>query len=390
MIDYNSPEAFAEYKKTLKRLFSKEINGSFLMEIFYKVSARFGKDIDKYYNLQIPDDKQIIVGEYENFAYDFCRHIIGIHRSNLIAVSEQEQKRIENDGAYKENLVNQVIENVKLRQYGSTFFRKKAIISGERFLYYPVPYDLFVINTKMNELLMRHSQYLKNTIFYDLFVSIANKGMACFTLLENNLLNDVYPLLRGMVEVYIKLLLLCYTDGVSDTYATFTNLNEQKSRADFETEKPKNAVFPPEFEKLYENRTNKLCKSKADYLHFGWLDCIADYHSDKPRPYSVNGIISYLGKHWSKDKTFLSDLKTCYKMCHSYVHGNTPYYKHQLLKFYEICVTMTLTISNAFCILRDTFKADTKINGIDILDKLDNDFIRMQKQFANDAAPNNL
>ena len=61
----------------------------------------------------------------------------------MIFVSESEKRNKEDSDEYSEKITKQVIEHIKLREYGSSYFRQKQIIAGDRFIYFSLPYDLF-------------------------------------------------------------------------------------------------------------------------------------------------------------------------------------------------------------------------------------------------------
>lgn len=107
----------------------------------------------KYYDFRW-SDVRMITGIEEAAEYDICRMIVGIHKAHSIFLSDNEIRKNEKSKRYKQLLIAETIEKIKMRLYGSTFFRKKILFQGEEFLYYPIPYELFVISTKMSQMLM--------------------------------------------------------------------------------------------------------------------------------------------------------------------------------------------------------------------------------------------
>lgn len=134
----NSMESFIrENDKSLRSIFSGKIKGTFLTAIKVNVMQMLGPEIFKYYDMQLTNEKLVSTG-FEKPDFDICHHIVGIHRSNLIFNTEEERLKKEKSIEYKNALVNDVITNIKLRQYGSVFFQKQVISRGENFNYYPI------------------------------------------------------------------------------------------------------------------------------------------------------------------------------------------------------------------------------------------------------------
>ena len=311
--------------------------------------------------------------------YDICRHIVGLHRSNLVFETEDERIKKESDEEYKNLLINQVIENIKLRDYGSAYFRKQAIVEGESFIFFHIPYNIFVLCLRMNELL---TSYTTKDIYYTIFTTISNKGTAALSLLEDNFLDNAYPICRGIIELYIKLLLLLNCpETVTNAYYKFTEYELMQSCC--------NQNYPKEFNDLFENRKNKKCKNKIDYLHFGWLDLIDDFGVCGAQSYTLNGIIKYLKKKYNNQHSTLFDyLYPLYKICNGYTHGTTPVAKYPLLHYFEISIMLYYTIANTYIILCSRLKTDTNINNIDIINKLETDFNNLLTQYNSRSTAN--
>lgn len=138
----------------LKRVFKGRIKGCFLIDIKDQVLKDLGlENLVKYYDFRWSDER-MITGIEEAAEYDICRIIVGIHRAYSIFLSKDEIRKKERSRRYKQQLVSETIEKIKLRFYGSVYFRKNALLSGEEFLYYPLPYELFVLSSKMSQMLM--------------------------------------------------------------------------------------------------------------------------------------------------------------------------------------------------------------------------------------------
>ena len=63
---------------------------------------------------------------------------------------------------------------------------------------------------------------IKNLLI-EFYVNIFNKSLAALALIEDNLLDSAYPICRGVIELYIKLLsLVDYPDALDiESYSLF-------------------------------------------------------------------------------------------------------------------------------------------------------------------------
>lgn len=141
-------------------------------------------------------------------------------------------------------------------KYGSVYFRKNALLSGEEFLYYPLPYELFVLSSKMSQMLLDRQTIRCPQLYY----GVIYNGRSVLSLLEGNLLGTAYPLRRGVIEMYLKLLILNIQTELYDQYEKFRM---------FEVEYSCRQTYPKEFNTLFEKRVRQDLKVRADYLHFG-------------------------------------------------------------------------------------------------------------------------
>lgn len=141
-------KALNEFKrksdKALQHKFSGQIKGNFLIATKEAALQQVMPEIAQFYDLELTDEKMVSNGN-EMVEYDICRHITGIHRSNLIFESVDKRKELESSSEYKKELVQKAINQIKLRRYGSMNFRQHPIIYGESFIFFPVPYYLFVL-----------------------------------------------------------------------------------------------------------------------------------------------------------------------------------------------------------------------------------------------------
>ncbi len=365
--------------KALQHKFSGQIKGNFLIATKASVLRQISTEIAKYYDLTITDEK-IISNENEMVDYDVCRHITGIHRSNLIFETTDKRKQLESDIDYKKELVGKAINQIILRRYGSVYFRQRPIMHGESFLFFPVPYYLFVLCVRMLEIL--NTEKARQLKCSSIIIAIVNKGLAALSLLEDNFLDNVYPICRGIIELYFQFLLLDINPDALSSYDKFSRFDLEKTCI--------SQTYSDEFNDLFSNRTNQSSKNKIDYLHFGWVDCISNYHEKvKSKPYSINGIVEYLQSIYdAEDDKFLSNLKVLFNMCHGYTHGSIGHSRYPILHYFEISIMLYQTLCHTYLIICGTLQQDTKINEIDIVDELNQAYALLEQQYTKRTTEN--
>ena len=355
-----------ENNKTIRQLFKKKINGSFLIRIKSEVLNKIGPDLFNYYSMNF-DNAKIVTGRDETPEYDICRIIVGVHKHNSIFLTKEEIRNNEKNYNYQQKIVDEVIEKIKFRQYGSKFFRRNQLLLGDEFLYFPVPYELFVMYVKSSALISEES----NPLFVH-YKDIICNALSALTLLENNLLSNAYPLCRTMIELYLKASIIQKYPEINDTYLKFCNFEIEQSCCSQE--------YPEEFEKLYINHRLPT-KSKVNYLHFGWLDGISEYHNE----YSIYGILNYLFDNTDNRK---HQLERLYKMCHGYTHGSISYVKYPLLQYFEISMMLYYVIIDIFNAIHNELKIEMSAEDKCLCDMLERDFNVLKQQYKNRSTEN--
>lgn len=350
--------------KALRNIFNNQIKGNFLIEIYDRILNELGPSLLQYFDLKITAEK-MIAGATEKFEYEICKHIVGLHRSNLIFKTDDERVKLEKNEAYKRQLVNEVTENIKLRRYGSIYFRSYPLTMGDQFIYFHLPYDLFVVCIKINEIL-RESTHPSE--LHSVYSQIVNKASAALTLLEDGFLDNVYPLCRGILELYIKYLVLDSCPSLILEYNKFTGFEIKKNCC--------GQGYTEDFIQCYNLRLNTSQKNKVEYLYYGWVDKIRDYHEIvKTKPYTLLGLLTFL-RHISDatyHKTF-ANIEELYKRCHGYTHGNAALSKYPLLHYFEISIMLYTVLYPLYKSICEDYSMQETIQGIDILSKLEKDF----------------
>lgn len=364
-----------ENNKTIKELFKDKIKGSFLIKIKSEVLNKMALDLFNYYPFQF-DNKKILTGTDETPEYDICRIIVGVHRHHSIFLSEQEIRENQRNAAYQEQLVNEVIEKIRLRHFGSVFFRRKQLLLGDEFLYFPVPYELFVM-------CMRSICLISENVssFFIEYGDILKNALSSLTLMENNFLSNAYPLCRGMIEQYLKVLILKKHPENYKDYELFCNFEIEQSCC--------SQKYPDEFIELFDKRILSSSKNKVDYLHYGWLDNIESYDTKSTNRYSIYGIMDYLMAEADDEQySILNHIKSLYKMCHGYTHGSTVHVRYPLLQYFEISVMLYYVITTVFNDIYYTLNIDFVPEDKILIENLERDFSILHEQYKKRSTEN--
>ena len=370
--------AFREkYQLALKKLFRGQIKTNFMMKILHKVVDEMGAEMHRYY----PQDFSLenFINRETDPLFDICKIIVGIHKSNMVFVCEQKQKDSLNSLNYERQIVSKVIEHIKLRSYGSAYFRQHQIVAGDRFLFFPLPYDLFVLCMRINRLLRENGN--SEIPYRKILAKLSNKGLAALSLLEDNFLDNAYPVCRGMIELYISYLVLKTNKKATKKFELFSNIKVRHTQC--------GEPLSQDFLTMFNERRKKEKENEPyhQFLHFGWVDEIVDYHKIVAKnPYTIKGLIKYLKEKEKCDGFEIYEV--LYQKCNSYVHANIINTTYPLLSYFEICIMLFNTLFFAYQDLCQNMKCDTKIDDIDILQKTKEDYDRLVKQYNNRTTRN--
>ena len=357
------------YNKELKKIFVKRIKPSFLIDVKERIIKQLGEELFQYFRIEFGINAIVSGINDLSIDYDLCRIIIGCHRSNCIFISELERAELQKSEDYKKKLVNQVIEEIKLRPYSGFYFRKNQLISGDEFLFFPALYKVYAMCMYSLNNCQTISHSKKTVYYYDIF----SKSLATMTMIENNFMDSAYPLLRGVIELFVKFFILVQEDSLLDTLVLFK---------DWETQKTATEKYPDDFKSRYKSRKVARC-SMVEYLHYGWVDNIHGYHDAiKSNAYSMKGLFDYLE---TKDDNIsgqaIGMIKTIYQRCHGFAHGNIGNHGYPLLHYFELTIGLVIVISivyESFCV---DAQIEKNINGIDVLDSVMEDFVLLIEQY---------
>ena len=362
--------------KAIKEVFGNRIKQNFLIQIWEEVKNKMGNEIFKYFRnaFQI-NGEALLKGNPDTFIdYEICRNIVGIHRSNTIFMDDSERAKCQDNSEYRKKLIDEVCDHIRLRPFVGQYARLNQIAIGDEFLFFPIPYKLFAMCIKANQILIKH----QNIPFYSLYSMIFNKGLSALCLLENNMFDCIYPICRAIIEIYIKMLVLMINPSA---------LNKYEELCEFALEKGCNDEFSEEFYDVFKNRKRKEETSKLNYLHYGWFDEIPDFESKVDNPnYSFNSLFEYLINHYLETyhnaNEYFGTLKYLYGFCHTFTHGTIGNSGFPLAHYFNSVEMLELTIEYSYIMLCKQINVDLKINNVNVIGRLEENI----KQFMEQAS----
>ena len=358
-------------EKQVFSLFTKRIKESFLKEMKFRVMNRH-PDFIYLFNISLDFAQNYTGNQDYYYEYEILRNIVGIHRSNTIGKTTKERVEMEKSEEYRNKLADSVYEHLKLRGFTSVFFRRRQFIDGDEFIFFPVPYKLFAICIRGLGLLQNYNGQYRN-----LYVHIFNKSMAALNLIEDNLLDSAFPICRGIVELYIKFIILFDNPNALEFHNKLVTLEIEKTANCGDN--------PEELEKLFYDRKNKHSNNLIDYLHYGWVDKIDDYHKIiKHKAYSFNSLLKYIQeKAPGKAKGSFETLQILYNRCHAFTHGNIGNSGYPLLYYMELSMILYFVLIHVFRLLCDDVNSNYLLNGVDIIESILKDGNHLLEQYSN-------
>ena len=339
-----------------------------------RVGFALGPDFGGVFDI-IPDAKQILMASGESIQYEMCCHIVGTHRANTIFMPLEEIRALQRNEEYKEKLTKQVLAHLKTRRYGSAHFRKQPMMQGECFAYFSVPYEMFVLSMRANEIINKEESKFQNSYKHSLYNAILGKTFATLSLLGDNFLDSAYPTCRAVLELFAKLMIMNDSVELYEEAARFAQFDLMKNCC--------TGKYSEEFKKAFETRTNQHCRNMIDYLHFGFLDKVDHYHDIvKQNPYSITGIWHFLASAvHPEDAGTITLLESLYRQCNGYAHGSVTKSMYPLLHYFEISVSLAIIIPIVFQMICSESGNEARVNGIDILEECNRDIPLLIDQY---------
>lgn len=363
-----------ELNKILKSFFSGQITLNFMLNIMYSMLNLY-PELGRY--IQAPNDiRTVLSGRTQNLFYVLCEHIIGVHRSKTIFLSNEERSKLEDDKSYRNELMADVYQEIKLRPRINALIRDSQLVRGDRFLLFPIPYYISVLESKFLQLSFKS----KEMPF--VYTNIANKSLAVLSLLQDNFADCSYSTCRIIIEEYLRGTIFRNCKEASVEYYKF---------AEYELKQSIGYPQEQEFLDRFNNRLNKSCRNKIEYLHYGWVDVIPHYHEIvKQHPYTFGGVKNFTVEKFANDgsKNLFELLGYYHNMCHGYTHGSIGNSKYPLLHYFEICSILANTTVNAYYALCQELGEETAIDGVDIIAEINKHYNILKEAEAKKSTEN--
>lgn len=363
-----------EDRTAMKQLFRSKIHTGFLFKMLDMVLEKLKPELLYLFDFSI-NSATTLKGDFDAVEYEICRHIIGIHRANTIFINASERRKREKDEEYQRQLATDVINNLRLRRYAASFFRKHQVIVGDEFLFFPVPYSIYAVSTYASLLARKCGN------FCDLYEQIMRKSIAALCLLESNVLESCYPICRGIIELYLRLLVLKQNEDALPEYRQMVTCEVERNCC--------GGDYSDSFVASFRNRASQTCKNKLDYLHYGWVDSISDYHSHcGDMPYSVNGLFHFLKAKVPERKEDLQLMEQLYSICHPFTHGTVGSARYPLLHYFEVSIMLYLTVMSTYQMICEDSDAKTEINHVNVLERLERHYAILLEQYERRSTEN--
>ncbi|MBQ7579105.1 MAG: hypothetical protein IJT25_01045 [Clostridia bacterium] len=357
----------SQKNQILKEEFSRFISGSDLIRIKSKILELLDADLLKFY----PSPKNLyatVCNMAEDVDYDICQHILGVHNFMSYGKTLEEKNALLKNASYENKLIEEVLLNIKLREFGSANFKNKNFFKEENLNYRTLTYDVYVFC----QLLLKNIEQTEQEAIKLFASKIFSNCLSMLSLIEVGDIDNAYGLLRNCLETYIELSVFCEIKNAPEVFSEFYSLHK--------IELDKNYLgkeYPDLFLKKFAARKLKQNEDKEyDYVHYGWVDKIADYYEvlfDHHHPYSSKGLIYYLQNKNRSSNIYA--LKDWYNKCSGFVHSSIIKRgaKPELMAL-NLTNALAFVVLNTFEKARNVLKINPIINGIDVYKKLSADY----------------
>lgn len=340
----------------MKNIFSGQITLNFMLKTMYTMMTIYP---DLTYDFSVPKDMQsLLSGKTQNAFYVLCQYIVGVHRSRIIFLSDEERSKLEANDEYKRELMADVYKMIKLRPNIDLFIRDLPFVKGDKFLLFPVPYYIAILETRFLALAPKS----KKMPF--IYTNIANKSLAILSLLQDGFVDCSYSICRIIIEEYLRSNVFHNCSAAIAEYYKFS---------DYELRQSLGYPFSEDFLNKFKNRINKEETNKINYLHYGWVDIIPNYHKViKTRPYTFAGLKKFVVKKFGNDECDgqFELLEYYHTMCNGYTHGSLNDSCYPILHYFEICSILANVTVNSYFALCKELNESTDIGGVDIIKEI--------------------
>lgn len=244
-----------------------------------------------------------MVSGYQNLDLEIIKNIFMIHKEHTEELNNDEKKLKCKDQKYIDEIIIQTKNQLMIRNYATLIIRKEVYDS-----FRPSIYSLWALIMYTKEVLEKNISNIKinNRDFFNTMMNkIIKKIIACLTLLDNNLIEESFPMLRTISEMLLIYKVLSnQKQSVIDTYSKHVKWSFEYNETN---------EFPVEI----RNKENRI-----DYLNFGWLDDIVEYEYAISKKYKLSDVSDLIISENLKRKGMGDTLFKIYKLCNPLSHGS--------------------------------------------------------------------
>lgn len=366
-----------KYKKevynTFREIFSGAIKESFLIEIVDKIEndprfaiILFGSNKpESFFSVH-----RSVVG-HGGLSFDTCKMVTMTHYANTALLDEGTRGKLQNDIAYKNQLVDDVLLMIRIEKLATPNFSNSTL---EAFL--PIIYFVSALN---NYCRLKYDDFIQNRNFISSEFNLEfNRRMlykllfrikSCVSLADIRATDELMIMYRSLIEMFM-------------TYCALWDQNEKAINSFFYFDKK---TFDYNYGEDIPEEIKKDAKSKGineiKYLNYGWILSIT--HSDlskSQKQYFGLRLLSEIldQKYGDLIQNFGSDLYRFYKACNPQTHGTSHflnYFEIELHIFQNIAIMLKFI---ARIMSEKLFKFDFVYNGINLLEELSKEIKKSQ------------
>lgn len=338
----------------LKQSFKNKIKTTFLINIYKDILQRTN-DFDDLYIYFVDVQRNIFYNPFLITSLEICNHIVGVHNYNTILLNDYDRAQLQNKKEYQEKLIEQVLLQVKMRKWGSSLFDSSKTYGVENFMFYPCIYNMFYL---VNEFQQSITIKQDGDPINEIIVSLIGRFRSMFYVINSDVLESVYPILRGTIELYATFIICKYGHVDKNIFELFLD-----SKISYNC----HCDFDAKFLEMYDKTNNVEIHS---YLNYGWIDGVEEaiyYQSDNKYKFStLTNIVNSLYKKNKNINDFGTRLMNYYNACHLFTHGSIINSAYQVYTIMELCEMLGFILMDFIEELKPMY-TPKEVDGVDIV-----------------------
>lgn len=216
----------------IEKLFFNQIHVDFLKEMLWRTLFKQ----NMIYNFQsFYQINPIVTSPTPNITLIICKHIIGIHKSNIWNLEKDDINKLETSEEYKNKIAEETWKLISIRDVrNEMFFLNEPLLqdykysNGSPIIYYPYLFCIAIV-----------CFHVINSTAPEKDKNIFNKTIAFLLLLNNGFVEEAFSQLRTILEACFEEIIFTFYPEVRNEKKLFNTYN--KKTIEFKN-KYKNAV----------------------------------------------------------------------------------------------------------------------------------------------------